>query len=151
MVGPEELRPQDFVEYRLVRVADQLERRFTTALGPAGLSPRQFSVLAVLAGAPEITSAGLARAVLTTPQSMHALLDQLQVRGLVDRGPVRGRGRPALVRLTADGRATLSAAGARVLELEGETRARLGEADYQQLVRLLDRVEDVVGAGRPGG
>lgn len=149
MSGLGELRPQDFVEYRLVRVADQLERRFTAALAPTELTPRQFSVLAVLAGAPEITSAGLARAVLTTPQSMHTLLDQLQARGLVDRGQVRGRGRPALVRLTADGRAALSASGARVVELEGETRARLGEADYAQLVRLLDRVEDIIGVPAP--
>jgi DNA-binding MarR family transcriptional regulator len=145
-----ELRPQDFVEYRLVRVADHLERRFTAALGPVELSARQFSVLAVLAETPEITSAGLARAVLTTPQSMHTLLDQLQARGLVDRGRVRGRGRPAPVRLTADGRAVLSASGARVVALEGETRARLGEADYRQLVRLLDRVEDIIGVGRAG-
>ncbi len=148
MIDPGGLRPQDFVEYRLVRLADQLERRFTAALAPAEVSPRQFSVLAVLAARPEITSAGLARAVLTTPQSMHTLLDQLQVRGLVDRGQVRGRGRPAPVRLTADGLAVLSASAARVVELESETRARLGEASYQQLVRLLDRVEDIIGVGR---
>ena len=150
MVDPGELRPHDFVEYRLVRVADQLERRFTAALGPAELSPRQFSVLAVLAAAPEITSAGLARAVLTTPQSMHTLLGQLQTRGLIDRGQVRGRGRPAPVRLTRAGRAALSAAGASVVQLEGETRARLGESDYRQLVRLLGRVEEIIGVGRLG-
>ena len=126
MVEPDELRPQDFVEYRLVRLADQLERRFTAALAPTELSPRQFSVLAVLASTPETTSAGLARAVLTTPQSMHTLLDQLQARGLVERGQVRGRGRPAPVRLTADGLAMLSASGARVVELEDPGPARGG-------------------------
>jgi DNA-binding MarR family transcriptional regulator len=139
------VRPEDFVEYRLVRVADQLERRFAVALGPAGLSPRQFSVLAVLASTPEITSAGLARAVLTTPQSMHTLLDQLQARGLIDRGPVRGRGRPAPVRLTADGRAVLATSGTAIVELEGATRERLGETDYRQLARLLDRLEEILG------
>jgi hypothetical protein len=39
----------------------------------------------------------------------------------------------------------VSAAGARVVALETGTRARLGEADYRQLVRLLDRVEQAVG------
>lgn len=140
------MRPQDFVEYRLVRLADQLQRRFTAALAPTGLSPRQFSVLSVLASTPEITSADLARAVLTTPQSMHTLLDQLQARGLVDRGAVRGRGRPAPVQLTADGRAALAASGARVVALEQETRSRLGEDDYAQLARMLDRVEDILDA-----
>ena len=150
MSDPGNVRPEDFVEYRLVRLADQLERRFTAALAPTELSPRQFSVLAVLASTPDVTSAGLARAVLTTPQSMHTLLDQLQSRGLIDRGQVRGRGRPAPVRLTPDGLALLSAASARVTELEDETRARLGEARYHQLVRLLGRVEDVVGVDRSG-
>ncbi|HSK59435.1 MAG TPA: MarR family winged helix-turn-helix transcriptional regulator [Actinomycetospora sp.] len=145
-----DVRPENFVEYRLVRLADQLERRFTAALAPAELSPRQFSVLAVLASTPEITSAGLARAVLTTPQSMHTLLDQLQSRGLIDRGPVRGRGRPAPVRPTTDGLALLATAGARVTEREDETRTRLGETDYHQLVRLLDRVEDIIGVDRSG-
>jgi DNA-binding MarR family transcriptional regulator len=149
VVDPDRVRPEDFVEYRLVRLADRLERRFTAALGPGGLSPRQFSVLAVLAAEPGITSADLARAVLTRPQSMHALLDQLQARGLVDRGAQRGRGRAAPVRLTADGRAVLSTSAARVVALEAETRARLGETDYRELLHVLDRVEDVIGPAAP--
>jgi DNA-binding MarR family transcriptional regulator len=146
---PSQLRPEDFLEYRLVRLADQLERRFSAALAPCALSPRQFGVLAVLATTPGITSAELARAVLTTPQSMHSLLDQLQARGLVDRGPRRGRGRAAPVRLTTDGLAVLSTSGGRVVTLEAETRARLGEADYRQLVDLLDRMEGIIGLPAP--
>ncbi len=142
MADPQALRPEDFVEYRLVRLADRLERRFSTALAPDRLSPRQFSVLAVLAATPGVTSADLARAVLTTPQSMHTLLDQLQARGLVDRGPQRGRGRAAPVQLTAAGRELLSRAGERVVALEAQTRAHLGEDDHRHLVRLLGRVED---------
>jgi len=150
VADPGDVRPEEFVEYRLVRVAAQLERRFSAALAPTGLSPRQFSVLAVLASTPEVTSADLARAVLTTPQSMHTLLDQLQERGLVDRGQLRGRGRPAPVRLTDDGVAVLSESAARVRELERRTRDRLGETGYQQLVGLLDRVEGMVATDRSG-
>lgn len=150
MVDPGEVRPEEFLEYRLVRLADQLERRFTAALAPVGLSPRQFSVLAVLASTPQITSAGLARAVLTTPQSMHTLLGQLQARGLIDRGQLRGRGRPAPVRLTTAGTAALSESSARVRELDGRTRDRLGEAGYHRLVGLLDRLEDIVTVDRHG-
>lgn len=137
-------RPEDFVEYRLVRLADRLQQRFTAALAPHELSPRQFSVLAVLATTPGITSADLARAVLTTPQSMHTLLEQLQTRELVDRGERRGRGRAAAVRPTARGLELLAAAGERVVELDAETRQRLGQDDYLQLIRLLDRVEEIV-------
>ena len=142
------MTPDDFVEYRLVRLADRLQQRFTAALTPHDLSPRQFSVLAVLAATPGVTSADLARAVLTTPQSMHTLLDQLQNRELVDRGERRGRGRAAAVQPTARGRDLLAAAGERVVELEAETRARLGEVDYRQLIRLLGRVEAIVAPAR---
>lgn len=136
--------PDDFLEYRLVRLADRLSQRFSAALGPHELSPRQFSVLAVLAANPGVTSAELARAVLTTPQSMHTLLEQLQRRDLVDRGEHRGRGRAAGVRPTGRGMDLLAAAGERVVALEAETREQLGEEDYGQLVRLLGRFEDIV-------
>ena len=133
---------EEFVEYRLVRLADRLERRFALALEPTGLSPRQFSVLAVLTESPGITNAELARAVLTTPQSMHTLLEQLERRGLVERGPQRGRGRAAPVRPTERGRGLLSLASGRVDALEAETRAWLGESEHRHLLRLLDRLED---------
>jgi DNA-binding MarR family transcriptional regulator len=132
---------EEFIEYRLVRLADRLERRFATALAPFGLSPRQFSVLPVLAASPGITNADLARAVLTTPQGMHALLEQLERRGLVERGSQRGRGRSAPVQPTSRGRELLSLAQERALALEAETRARLGEPEHRHLLRLLERLE----------
>lgn len=152
---PAGLRPEDFLEYRLVRLADHLQRRFSAALAPSGLSARQFSVLAILAATPGVTSAELARAVLTTPQSMHTLLDQLQSRGIVERGPLRGRGRAAPVTPTHLGLELLDTAGRAVIALERGTRERLGERDYDRLARLLDRLDVIVDAddqrGRRGG
>jgi hypothetical protein len=34
------------------------------------------------------------------------------------------------------------------VQLDAQTRARLGDADYHQLLRLLDRMEDAVDAAR---
>jgi len=61
-------------------VAHGLEARFKAALAVFELSPRQFSVLAVLVERPEVTVAEIARAVLTTPQSMAALTEGLEAR-----------------------------------------------------------------------
>ena len=133
-------RPDEFVGYRLVRLAERLERRFAATLAPHGLTPRQFSVLFVLAASPGVTSAELARAVLTTPQGMHALVEQLERRGLVERGAERGRGRAAPVHVTDEGRTLLERASGTVRELDGRTRARLGD-DYGRLSAILDRVE----------
>lgn len=139
--------PDDFVEYRLVRLAGRLERRFAAALAPTGLSPRQFSVLTVLAGSPGVTSAELARAVLTTPQSMGPLLDQMEARGLVERTAERGRGRAAPVRVTDAGAARLREATALAGALDRETRSWLGERDHRKLGHLLGILEGHVGEG----
>lgn len=140
----EPLRPEDFVGYRLVRLADRLGRRFAEDLAPLGLTARQFSVLAVLAGNPGMTSAEVARAVLTTPQSTGPLLDQLAGRGLVERGGTRGRGRAAPVRPTPEGLRLLGLAGTRVAAQDAELRSRLGRQDTAGLLALLDRLEDAV-------
>lgn len=131
--------PEQFVEYRLIRVADRLRRRFDDALRPHGLSARQFSVLAVLRARPGVTSAELARAVLMTPQSMGALVDQLERAGLVQRRPRRGKGVPAPTELSAAGEETLDAAAATVTALEEHTRHALDD-DLAPLLRGLDRL-----------
>ncbi|TWJ25706.1 MarR family winged helix-turn-helix transcriptional regulator [Micromonospora endolithica] len=138
-------QPDEFLEYRLVRLGSRLERRFASALAPTGLSPRQFSVLAVLTESPGITSADLARAVLTTPQSMGPLLDQMESRGLVERTKERGRGRAAPVRVTDTGTALLHEAARLVGTLDAAARQRLGEQGHQELSRLLAVLEDHVG------
>ena len=132
--------PSGFVEYRLVRLAERLRRRFDSALGPYGLTARQFSVLAVVQSRPGVTSADLARAVLTTPQSMGAIIDQLETAGLLQSRVRRGRGVPSPTELSSTGAATLTAAAERVTELESETRRLLG-ADYPALLRILDKLE----------
>lgn len=127
------------MEYRLIRVADRLRRRFDEALRPHGLTARQFSVLAVLRARPGVTSADLARAVLMTPQSMGALVDQLERAGLVQERPRRGRGVPAPTVLSAAGDETLDTAAATVRVLEERTRHALGN-DAAPLLRGLERL-----------
>lgn len=128
------------LEYVLMRVADHLQRRFTDVLRPHGLSPRQFSALAVLAHAPQTTAADLARAVLVKPQSVGPLLDQLEEAHLVRRADRRGRGVPAPVTLTEAGRERLEEASRAVLALDAETRRVVG-SDHARVVAALRRLE----------
>ncbi len=89
-----------------------------------------------------MTSADLARAVLTTPQSMGAIIDQLETAGLLQSRARRGRGLPAPTELSAAGEQVLTAAAAEVRALEAETRQLLGE-DYDVLMRILDVLESL--------
>jgi len=143
--------PEAFVEYRLVRLAERLRRRFDAAVRPHGLTARQFSVLAVVRSRPGVTSADLARAVLTTPQSMGAIIDQLETAGFLQSRPRRGRGVPAPTELSAAGEKALAEAAAQVRALDTKTRQHLGE-DYNVLIQILDVLEslpDEPTTGRP--
>jgi DNA-binding MarR family transcriptional regulator len=132
--------PHSFVEYQIVRTGWLLEQRFRRTLAPFGLSPRQFSVLAALESAPGLTSAQLARAVLTTPQGMATILNQLRRRKLIEREDpetsASGRGVRAPVQLTVTGRELLGRAVGVVAAAEERTVVALsGEA--ATLNRLL--------------
>ena len=129
------------MEYRLIRVADRLRRRFSDALRPHGLTAGQFSVLAVLQARPGVTPAELARAVLMTPQSMGTLVDQLEQTGLVQERPRRGRGVPVPTEISAAGKQVLAAATVAVRDLNTRTQRVLGD-DLAPLIRSLERLTD---------
>jgi DNA-binding MarR family transcriptional regulator len=141
--GPEQagVEPEGFLGYRLVRVAQGLEARFKAALAVFELSPRQFSVLAVLVERPEVTVAEIARAVLTTPQSMAALTEGLEAQGLVVRGGPRRRGVAAPLAPTAEGRDLVARATPAVLEMEREVFAGLPHDRMQGLRSALAALE----------
>lgn len=136
------VEPEDFLGYRLVRIAQALEARFKRGLSGFGLSPRQFSVLAVLLERPEVTVAELARAVLTTPQSMAALIEGLEARELITRSRPRRRGVAAPLTLTVAGRELVARAGPSVLRMEDAVFAGLTGPQVLQLRGLLGRLED---------
>jgi DNA-binding MarR family transcriptional regulator len=124
-MNPEQaVDPQAFVEYRLVRLAERLRRRFDAAVRPH---------------------------VLTTPQSMGAIIDQLETAGFLQSRPRRGRGVPAPTELSAAGEKALAEAAAQVRALDTKTRQHLGE-DYNVLMQILDVWEslpDEPTTGRP--
>ncbi len=131
--------PESFVEYCLIRVADRLRRRFSEALRPYGLTAGQFSVLAVLRARPGVTPAELARAVMMTPQSMGALVDQLESAGLVHERRRRGRGVPVPTEISAVGSEVLANAAVTVRDLNSWTQQVLGE-DLAPFVHGLQRL-----------
>ncbi|GGL01399.1 DNA-binding MarR family transcriptional regulator [Curtobacterium luteum] len=96
--------------WTVIRAARTLARRLGEVLAPLGLSPVEFGALVQLAAGERLTQAELARAVGIRPQSVTTLVAALADRGLLDRGPERGRGRPSRITLTSTGRALLAEA-----------------------------------------
>ena len=135
------MRPEAFLGYRIVRLAAALEQRFKRDLAPHRLTPRQFSVLAVLMHRPDINTAELARTVLTTPQSMSALVEGLVERGLVARAIPRQRGVTAALRPTEAGRAALAAAGPDIAATEQALFGTLTDDERTALRSMLDQLD----------
>lgn len=96
--------------WTVIRAARTLARRLGEVLAPLGLSPVEFGALVQLAAGERLTQAELARAVGIRPQSVTTLVAALADRGLLDRGPERGHGRPSRITLTSTGRALLAEA-----------------------------------------
>lgn len=99
--------PDAFTALTVVRAAQVLARVFTATLAPYELPPHQFSVLLHLVERPGISQADLARVVLATPQSVGELVRTMEDKGLVERTPPAGPGRPSAVYASSAGRAIL--------------------------------------------
>ena len=133
-VGPME------VLSRISRLSHHLDRRRATAFSAHGLEPWEFDVLAALrrAGEPyQLTPGELVRETLVTSGTMTNRVDRLAARGLVSRDDHPGDRRGVLVRLTDQGRETVDAALADLLEAERAMLPNLGDADRSQLVGAL--------------
>ena len=136
------LRPEDHLGYLLVRAADAEQRRWSAGMRAAGLTPRRFSVLAVLLDAPTVSQAELARRAFVTPQSMGELLSALERDGFVQRDG-GGPGTPSRATVTPDGRAVLDAARPVVERLDAAGFAMLDPDERATLAGLLARVASV--------
>lgn len=147
MVKDEELQ----IGYLLKRAQAVLHSRMDEVLRPLGLSVSQYVCLHFLQQEPGISAAELARSAFVTRQSMNALLQGLQDRGLVERParPASGRALPAAV--TAVGMAVLAEAEAAVDGVEQRMLSGLGESGAAALGRGLAQCTAALEDGEQAG
>jgi DNA-binding MarR family transcriptional regulator len=91
---------------RAFELADRLGTLMNSALAARGLTPSQAHVIYVLARRGPIVQRELGDALGCTPRHVTTLVDALERRRLVARGPHPTDRRALLVRLTGDGQAT---------------------------------------------
>ena len=125
---------------RISRLAHHLDRRRAAAFSAHGLESWEFDVLAALrrSGKPyQLTPGQLLRETLVTSGTMTNRVDRLAARGLVHRNDHPGDRRGVLVRLTDQGRQTVDAALADLLDAERAMLGGLTDAERSQLVEVL--------------
>jgi DNA-binding MarR family transcriptional regulator len=123
---------------RLAQVA--VFKDLLAALTPFEFRLADFSALLVIEANPGLKQQALGEALRIKRPNLVAIIDQLEERGLVQRGAVPGDRRSYALSLTPAGVALLQKAKAAHRRHEGRVLAALGPTDTDALLGALQRI-----------
>jgi len=127
-------------QLRRAEIAVQAEKE--RRLRPLGLLASHYSVLISLGKNPGLTGAELARRLGVSPQNIAGLAVRLVEHGLIERRRHPTHRHVLEMHLTERGTTILAAADEVVADIEASVVATLGEADADQLRKLLTSLTD---------
>jgi DNA-binding MarR family transcriptional regulator len=125
------------VGYLIKRAQTVLHDAMTEALHSLDLTVTQFAVLTALDDEPGLSNADLARRAFVTPQSMHAVLQELERRQLVVRRTHPQHQRVLQAALTEVGRRTLRSAAKAINAVEEQMLRNLSIPSRTKLASSL--------------
>jgi len=131
---------------RIARMSGQALGRSLDALGMSG---HEFAILHRLEQGGSAHGRELSRTLRLHPSNLVALLDQLELDGLIARRRDPSDRRRQLIKLTPAGTRRLRSAEAAVAEAEGELLSPLTAEEGRELHEYLERIAEH--ACRPGG
>lgn len=122
----------------------------STHVRSLGLTPAQFDIIATLGNTPGMTCRELGEKTLITKGTLTGVVDRLESRGLVRRGPSDADRRQVFVSLTPAGaRLFARAFPAHVAHL-GKAFSALSAADLDQARELLARLRNALRGAQEG-
>lgn len=130
----------ELVGYALRRAQIAIYEDFEAALGPVAITPQRFSAMVVIAGNPGITQRTLGRVLGIARSGVVQVVHGLQEQGWVTREAHGSDARAWLLKLTADGRSSLTTARRKVRTHDARVSRRLTPDERAQLIALLDRL-----------
>ncbi|WP_245239545.1 MarR family transcriptional regulator [Streptomyces sp. MZ04] len=110
---------------------------------PGGLTAAWWQVLGAVLREP-LPVSGIARAMGITRQSVQRIADLLVRRGLAEYVPNPAHRRAKLLRPTDEGRAAVEKIGPGHAEWAARLAAELGEKEFAETVRVLERLSQAV-------
>jgi MarR family transcriptional regulator, lower aerobic nicotinate degradation pathway regulator len=125
-------------------VARKAERLVSDALAQEGVRRQHFTVLTSLAEQGPASQATLGRRLWIDRSDLHAILNELERVGLIDRAPDEQDRRRNIVELTARGAATLKRLDKRVDAAQHALLEPLSASDRREFRRLLEQLADDV-------
>jgi DNA-binding MarR family transcriptional regulator len=106
-------------------------------LAAHGLTPAELNLLAAFGDHPERRLADLARATAQRRSTLTGVVDRLERRGLVRRGPDAADRRAFVLALTADGRRVATAVAAALAGVDARVAGALEPGDLAACRRVL--------------
>ncbi len=116
-------------------------RRFTEALEPLGIGPRDFALMRFVAASDGESQHTLSERLQIPPSRMVALVDQLENMGLVERRPDPEDRRVRRLFITRKGRSVLEKAGKIAIDYETQLCAGINREEREQLIDLLQKLQ----------
>jgi DNA-binding MarR family transcriptional regulator len=129
----------DWIGYNLKITQHRLRQRLDAELARLGITAPQNAALLAVAGNPRISNADLARAAFVTPQTMQAILVNLERGGLIARSPHPDHGRVIMTELTPAGQKAVADGAKAADAVERQMLARLSTEEAKLLCELLKR------------
>src|SRR6202035_4876320 len=137
------------VGYLIKRAQTVLHDAMADALGSHELTVSQFAVLTGLDEEPGLSNADLARRAFVTPQSMHAVLQELERLQFVVRRPHPVHQRVLQASLTGSGRRSLKSAANAVNDVEDQMLRKLSNPARSRLASTLSSCIDSLAESPP--
>ncbi|MDH6267167.1 DNA-binding MarR family transcriptional regulator [Rhizobium sp. SG_E_25_P2] len=128
------------IGFHLRLASSAIYQDFMTAMSELALTPKQFSVLELIAANPGVSQIDIAGRLGMDRATMMALTNRLESRGFVERAPSRVDRRRQELRLTSEGKDVLAEARSRILAHERRFLERFSDAEKTQFFDLLKRV-----------
>lgn len=129
------------IGYRLRRAQVAVFQQFMTRFADLGLTPAEYSVLALIGANPGSKQAQIGDALGIKRANFVALINGLDQRGLTERHEAQGDRRSNALFLTAAGEALIGHAHEVQATFEAEMVARLGGPEARdQLLMLLNKL-----------
>ncbi|MET3109386.1 DNA-binding MarR family transcriptional regulator [Oxalobacteraceae bacterium GrIS 1.18] len=137
----------NWIGYSLKITQHLLRQRLDARLVEVGITAPQNAVLLAVANNPRISNAHLARAAFVTPQTMQAILVNLERAGLIVRSPHEAHGRVIVTELTDSGRKAVRAGTAAADAVEQQMLSGLSPEEAKLLHSMLKRCSAALDSG----
>lgn len=129
----------DWIGYNLKVTQHRLRQRLEAELEKVGTTAAQNAVLLAVRGNPRVSNADLARDAFVTPQTMQAILVNLERAGLIKRSPHPDHGRVIMTELTKAGQTAVAQGEKAADAVERKMLSTLSAEEAQHLRELLKR------------